>query len=94
LYGHNPRVNQNSTDNSTNIAYISGDLFVQMNEKASSINDENARKEILARLDELERTQGSGGVLRAYQNFITSAAKKRCSEAQCAWALFLLESKG
>jgi len=74
LYGHNPRVNLNSTNNSTNIAYVSGDLFVQMNEKVNSIDDENTRKEILARLVELERTQGSGGFLEAYQKFIVSAA--------------------
>jgi hypothetical protein len=75
LHGDNPRVNLNSTDNSTNVASVSCDLlFIQMKEKASSIADETERKAILTRLDELEGTQGSGGFLQAYQNFIASAA--------------------
>jgi hypothetical protein len=75
LHGHNPRINVNSTDNSTNIASVSNDsLFVQMNEKARAITDEAERKEILARLDELQEARGSGGFLQAYKNFMASAA--------------------
>jgi hypothetical protein len=75
VHGHNPRINVNSTDNSTNIASVSNEsLFVQMNEKARAITDEAERKGILARLDELQEAQGSGGFLQAYNNFIASAA--------------------
>jgi hypothetical protein len=45
-----------------------------MNEKARAITDEAERKGILARLDELQEAQGSGGFLQAYNNFIASAA--------------------
>ncbi len=75
LHGNNPRINVNSTDNSTNIASVSNDsLFVQMHEKARSITDEAERKDILARLDQLQEARGSGGFLQAYQNFMASAA--------------------
>jgi hypothetical protein len=75
LHGDNPRINVNSTDNSTNIASTSYDLlFVQMKEKACTITDEDDRKAIVERLDELEKAQGSAGFMRAYQNFIASAA--------------------
>ena len=75
LHGHNPRINLNSADNSLNIASVSNDsLFVQMHEKARSISDETERKDILARLDELQDARGSGGFLQAYQNFMASAA--------------------
>jgi hypothetical protein len=75
LHGDNPRINVNSTDNSTNIASASyGLLFVQMREKASAIADETERKDIVARVDELEKARGSTGFLAAYQNFMASAA--------------------
>lgn len=74
LHGDNPRINLNSTDNSTNIASVSNDLFVQMHEKTRSITDETERKDIVARLDELEKARGSAGFLQAYQSFMASAA--------------------
>lgn len=75
LHGDNPRINVNSTDNSTNIASVSNDrLFAQMREEARSITDEAERKYIVARLDELQEARGSDGFLRAYQNFMASAA--------------------
>jgi hypothetical protein len=61
FYGDNPRMNVNSTDNSTNTVAISNDVFVQMHEKAQSITDENERKTIVAKLGELEKARGSTG---------------------------------
>jgi len=75
LHGDNPRINVNSTDNSTNIVSTSSDLlFVQMKEKANTIADEAERKDIISRLDKLEKARGSAGFLPAYQNFMACAA--------------------
>ena len=75
FHGDNSRLNVKSIDNSTNIATTSNDqLFVQMQEKAKSITNEIERKETLARLDEMEKTRGTGKFMQAYQCFIASAA--------------------
>jgi hypothetical protein len=76
LYGANPRVNNQSTDNSVNITTVSGDqLFAQLREAAHSITNEPERHNILTRLEELEKAQGSDGFVAAYQSFIASAAQ-------------------
>ena len=76
IYGHNSRVNMNSTDNSVNISTVSSDqLFVQLREAALSVTDEPDRVAILDRLDELEKAQDSNGLFAAYQSFIASAAQ-------------------
>ena len=76
IYGHNSRVNMNSTDSSINVTTVSGDqLFTQLREAADGVGDEQARADILARLDELEKTQCSNGFSAAYQSFIASAAQ-------------------
>jgi hypothetical protein len=49
-------------------------LFVQLREAAGSVDDESERAEILAKLDQLQRNQGSAGFLDAYQKFIASVA--------------------
>ena len=75
LHGNNPRINLNSTDNSTNIVSTSHDqLFIQLHEKAELIEEESAREDVLARIRGLETARKSGGFLSAYQDFITSAA--------------------
>jgi len=75
IHGHNPRVNMNSTDNSVNVASVSGDqLFVQLRETVRSIGNESDRVEILSKLDKLQQAEGSSGFFQAYQNFIASAA--------------------
>jgi len=74
FHGDNARFNVNSSDNSTNIASVTNEqLFVQMQEAARSITDENERNEIVSRLPELEKARGTGGFLQAYQNFMASA---------------------
>ncbi|PYT96383.1 MAG: hypothetical protein DMG36_00555 [Acidobacteria bacterium] len=75
FHGDNARFNVNSSDNSTNIASVTNEqLFVQMQEAARSIKDENERNEIGCRLHQLEKARGTGGFLQAYQNFMASAA--------------------
>lgn len=74
MHGPNARINVNSTDNSTNIASVSNELFVRLRETASTIADESQRAQIIARLDDLERAKESGGFLLAYQSFIASVA--------------------
>lgn len=74
FHGNNPRMNVNSTDNSTNVVSASNDVFVQMYEKARSITDENEREAIVAKLEELQRARGSGRYVQAYQDFIALAA--------------------
>jgi hypothetical protein len=74
LYGNNARFNVGSTDNSTNIVYLSHDLFVQMKETAGSIANETEREAIISRLNELEKTHGSNRFLESYQKFVASLA--------------------
>ena len=75
FHGDNAPFNINSTDNSTDITSETNEqLFVQMQEAARSITDENERNEIVSRLPELEKARGTGGFLQAYQNFMASAA--------------------
>lgn len=72
FHGDNSRFNVNSTDNSINVA--SGSVFAQLRETAASIDDEAERDNILARIEDLENSEGSGSFLQAYQNFMASAA--------------------
>lgn len=72
FHGDNSRFNVNSTDNSINVA--SGSVFAQLRETVASIDDEAERDNILARIEDLENSEGSGSFLQAYQNFMASAA--------------------
>ena len=49
-------------------------VFVELREHASSIADEQARADVLARIDALESTQGTGGFLAAYKAFMDVAS--------------------
>ena len=76
VQGDNSRVNLNSVDNSVNTSVRSNDqLFVDLRKAADSVVDRTDRENIVARLDELERAQGSNGLIAAYQSFIASAAQ-------------------
>ncbi len=69
------RINVNSVDNSTNLISESNTvLFARMREQATAIEDATDREDIVARVAELEKAQGSSGFFHAYQNFIASAA--------------------
>ncbi len=75
FHGDNSRLNVHSSDNSTNVVSVSKEqVFVQMQDTARAIPDENERNEIVARLKELEKARGSEGFLPAYKSFIASAA--------------------
>ena len=71
LYGHNSRVNVNSSDNSRNtVSEKNQNLFMEMRQTAEKIGDENTRNEIISSIDELEETQGQGGWTHAYERFV------------------------
>lgn len=75
FHGPNARLNVDSIDSSTNTVSISKDrVFVELREQAKSIADEAARTDILARIDALESTKGTGGFLAAYQSFMAAAS--------------------
>jgi hypothetical protein len=50
-------------------------LFVRLREEARSVPNETDRENILTRIDELEKAQGSKGFSAAFQRFIASASK-------------------
>jgi hypothetical protein len=65
LHGDNSRLNVRSPDNSTNFVSVSSEqLFVHLREKARSITDDTERNDIVTRLDELQKAQGSPLLLR------------------------------
>lgn len=75
FHGPNPRLNINSTDNSTNV--VSSDrsqVFAGLNERAASISDDADRERVLAAIAKMQQTEKSGGFLNAYQHFISVAA--------------------
>jgi hypothetical protein len=75
FHGPNARLNVDSVDNSTNTVSMSQDrVFFELREQAKSIADDAERADILARIDALESTQGTGGFLAAYQSFMTIAS--------------------
>ncbi len=60
FHGGNFRLNASSTDNSTNVVSVSSEqLFVHLREKARLITDDTERNDIVTRLDELQKAQGS-----------------------------------
>src|SRR5260370_2166777 len=75
LHGHNSRLNIQSTDNSTNIVNLtSNELFLQLREQLSEALDGNAKKEVLERLDELEKAQNTPRFGLSYTRFMAVAA--------------------
>jgi len=77
FHGPNARLNVDSIDSSTNTVSMSKDrVFVELREQAKSIADDAARADILARIDALESTKGTGGFLAAYQSFMAIASNR------------------
>jgi hypothetical protein len=75
FHGHNSRLNVNTTDNSTNVASERNQgLFLEMREAAKTITDESKRDEIIRHIGELEKTQGQGSFLHAYERFVAVLA--------------------
>jgi len=68
IYGHG--------DNAVNKPIKGNDqLFVRFREEARSIPNETARENILSRVDEREKAQGSNDLSAAFQRFKVSASK-------------------
>ena len=60
LQNYNSRLNVSSPNNSTNFVSVSSEqLFVHLREKAYSIMNDTERNDIVTRLDELQKAQGS-----------------------------------
>jgi hypothetical protein len=75
LTGDNARVNVNSTDQSTNVVTrTSEQIFADLRAQLNSIARPEERTEVLSRLDELERAQGSPSFAQKYTEFIGAAA--------------------
>src|SRR5580698_1931417 len=73
FYGDNARVNNNSTDNSTNTV-TQESVFIRMRDQAAAIRDEHERAEVIERIAELEKAKGTPEFLETYQKFIATAA--------------------
>jgi hypothetical protein len=76
VYGHNPRWNTNSTDNSVNIVSITQEeIFAALNQDiVEKIQDGEEQSDILQRLDALEKAQGTKLFAERYTDFISAAA--------------------
>ena len=76
ISGPNARVYFRSQDRSTNIANITPDeVFRELREIiASNIQQQAERSELLSKVDELERTRGTGGFVQKYSEFVGLAA--------------------
>jgi hypothetical protein len=76
VYGHNPHWNVNSSDQSVNIVTISNEeVFERLRQViASGIPAGDEQKDILARVEALERAEGSSSFARRYTEFISVAA--------------------
>jgi len=76
IYGNNSQMNINSHNaklNTTNVTHI--DLFKKLRDVVrEQITDENARSELLGRVDELEKVQEDKSFSEKYTDFIASAA--------------------
>ncbi len=76
LQGAQSRVNIQSNDLSTNVSSVTEpELFSKIrSELSQGIRDEEALREVLTKLDELESANGSKSFLSKYQDFINAAA--------------------
>jgi hypothetical protein len=76
LQGAQSRVNIQSNDLSTNVSSVTEpELFSKIrSELSQGIRDEEALREVLTKLDELEAAKGSKNFLSKYQDFINAAA--------------------
>jgi len=68
-----PEVNSGGSDSRINFSGPDT-LFIRLRAAARSIADEVRRSEIISNIDELEKSRGTAGYLRVYENFIASVA--------------------
>jgi AbiTii len=74
LYGDNARINQNSTDNSTNTV-VHGDFFGDLKARIrDGVQDPAKRDELVTAVEEMEGEKGKPGFAAAYAKFIAGAA--------------------
>ena len=76
VYGHNPRWNTNSTDQSVNSVTMPIDqIFLALRQKIESgIAEGDERNDILDKLQALEKAQGSSSFANRYTEFMAVAA--------------------
>jgi hypothetical protein len=76
VYGHNPRWNVNSSDQSVNVVTISNEqIFAELRRQlASFIPAGDEQKDILEKLTALEGAQGSRSFAHRYTDFVSAAA--------------------
>ena len=76
VYGHNPRWNTNSTDQSVNSVTMSSDeIFVTLRQKIESgVAEGDERNDILEKLKALEKDQNSPSFSKRYTEFMAVAA--------------------
>jgi len=76
LYGHNPRVNVDSTDRSVNVVQIPVEqVFARLREQISSnLAAGEERDDILARVEALEQAQNSPPFVQRYFEFMSVVA--------------------
>jgi hypothetical protein len=74
--GANARLNIGSVDSSTNVVNVApAELFTQLRRTIEEgVLVEQERNELLARLADLQSTQGTPSYLERYQSFIAAAA--------------------
>lgn len=74
FYGDNARINQHSTDNSTNTV-VRGNLFGDLKTRINAeVSEPCAREALLAAVEGMETQQGKTGFASAYSKFIEAAA--------------------
>jgi hypothetical protein len=75
LNGPHARVNNNSIDASVNTSFASSQqLFAEIRDALTSLEDVKQRAQLNAHIDEMEATQGTPGFLARYQAFVQGAA--------------------
>ncbi|OYW26459.1 MAG: hypothetical protein B7Z44_15845 [Caulobacter sp. 12-67-6] len=72
--GPNARINNNSTDNSTNIVQEHEKKFDELKSALQGIADQGRRQEISTQVDELKAAEGTSRFLDVYQKFVSSAS--------------------
>ena len=76
ISGHNVRVNSNSTDDSVNIVSVSQEqVFTTLKQEfVERIQDVEEQKDIIKKLDALQKAQGTKSFGERYTEFISAAA--------------------
>ena len=71
----NGKVNINSTDNSTNISFDSSSIYSGLSDAINRSSIEETQKtQLLAKIDEMKKAEGTSGFINIYKEFIQNAA--------------------